>query len=942
MASLFDLPPEAFELSHPRVHAAGISVNPGTGKVSHGGQFAHKAEHAPEPDAEPEVMPIDDTEPEVPEPAEPLTLNAQVERMMSWTGGKVVNTARGPRMLKTARPSSQWWDLWRDHKDKLKALGLGSGKDDRGNWQVQWWLPVPGAQTSEQVKSSVEASRSADADVDVPAPPGHAYLPFQKAGIAYALKRKNVLFGDEMGLGKTMQAIGVCNATPDARRVLIVCPATPKLTWAEKFAEWDTKGLTVGVASGPKLPDTDVVILNYDVLKKYREQIGARQWDVLIADESHYVKNPKAQRTQMLLGGGDKKLPPIEAGRRMFLTGTPITNRVHELWTTVKALDPTGLGASWKGFHVRYCDAHQDRFGWKIDGAANLDELQDRLRASIMVRRLKKEVLPDLPGKFRQVVELETDPAIRRLLQSELSEYDAKSSDIERMRADAELAEASGDDEAYREAVGKLHDANQALFTEMARIRHEVAVAKLPAVIEHVKDALDGDPGKLIVFVHHKDLVDALMQEFGDTAVKIDGSMSAEARHGSAHAFQNDPSKRLFVGSIRACSEAITLTSASHVMFGELDWTPAKMMQAEDRAHRIGQSDNVFVEHLVLNGSLDARMAHALVAKMNTMDAALDDRHDGVRTYGEAGEVPVLPSVDLSAPITSKSDGKTHRAEHEPDMTPEQIDAARRALARLANDDPDMAQAKNDIGFNRFDGRIGHSLNAMGTWNQSQAKLARKVLRKYRNQLGLVAVAAMGVDVSAWAKSATAPAETVAKAVLVKFGTDSAGKRETVSAAGYTSGGATYGGPDVKVGKLSRLGSIDAAKSLNRDIQSAKPKVPKPPKSAAKAPAQSAAPARTAIHDAADALHIAHVNHAPKMGRGGAIKSHGHLLHHAKPLTAMQRMQAHLSGTHKVSGIQQTRIVMPNGRFRHQYSITAQPHAGGPHHVVTVMRPLQG
>ena len=226
-----------------------------------------------------------------------------------------------------------------------------------------------------------------------------------------------------MGLGKTIQAIGTINADPLARNILIVCPASLKLNWQREFAKWDTKNLSYGVVT-PKtktFPGLDVVIINYELMSKWQEDLRCREWSVLIIDEAHYIKNPKALRSQEIFGRkkvvketrddatGEisvkikEALDPIKAKRRLFLTGTPIVNKPIELWPMIHALDPEGLGKSKMKYAFRYCGAHHNGFGWDFTGSSNLDELQEILRSKFMVRRLKKDVLKELPPKRRQV-----------------------------------------------------------------------------------------------------------------------------------------------------------------------------------------------------------------------------------------------------------------------------------------------------------------------------------------------------------------------------------------------------------------------------------------------------------------------------------------------------------------------------------------------------------
>ena len=207
------------------------------------------------------------------------------------------------------------------------------------------------------------------------------------------------------GFGKTIQGIGISNAIPEIKNVLIISPATLKFNWLREWRKWDCKGLSVEIANASEeFPETQVIILNYDIVKQFREQIDFREWDYLICDESAALKNPKAQRTQQVFGKPDrspkKRILPIRAKRKLLMTGTPILSRTSELWTTVKALDPTGLGANWKFYHERYCGAFFDRYGWDVSGASHLEELNFKLKR-FMVRRLKKDVLRELPAKRR-------------------------------------------------------------------------------------------------------------------------------------------------------------------------------------------------------------------------------------------------------------------------------------------------------------------------------------------------------------------------------------------------------------------------------------------------------------------------------------------------------------------------------------------------------------
>jgi len=241
-----------------------------------------------------------------------------------------------------------------------------------------------------------------------------------------------------------------------------------------------------------------------------------------------------------------------------------------------------------------------------------------------------------LPPKTRQVIEMPANGA-SKAVKDELEAYARLQEDVEALKVRVEQARETKNSDEYAEAVKALKHGMGAAFTSMATVRREVAEKKAKHVIAFLEDAVESS-GKVIFFAHHKAMISQVVDAFGDACVSITGDTPQMARQGIVDRFQNDESVKLFVGSIRACSEGITLTAASHVIFGELDWTPAKVSQAEDRAHRIGQTETVLVQHLVLEGSLDALMARALVEKQEVIDAALDA---DLPTQIE----PVLPEV---------------------------------------------------------------------------------------------------------------------------------------------------------------------------------------------------------------------------------------------------------------------------------------------------------
>ena len=426
--------------------------------------------------------------------------------------------------------------------------------------------------------------------------------PYQEEGVdaIEAILDKGLagaLLADEPGLGKTIQVIEYLNRVKPMH-TLVVCPSSVKINWLNEIRAWTSNApVAVNTLRGRKAkPVTpgfpQITIVNYDLLPYLDWK--RTQYDVVVFDEAHMLKSPKAKRTKAAL-----KIP---ARQRILLTGTPILNRPREIWPLLVlcgAVNP-------KRFHefgLQYCGAFQEwiyipggngnrRRVWNYDGHSNIEALHQKLTGSIMIRRLKSKVLPDLPPKTRRIVELPR-----------------------RGRPDISW-------DKYQAAVKLLEDGDPIAFEEISLVRHETALEKLPKAIEYIRDALE-ESGKIIVFAHHRDLIDELSDAF-PRSVRIVGGMTAEAKQKSVDTFQGDPECQLFIGNIAAAGVGITLTAASRVIFVELPWTPAELSQAEDRAHRIGQKDNVLVEHLVFERSIDARIAKVLVQKQGLVDRAID------------------------------------------------------------------------------------------------------------------------------------------------------------------------------------------------------------------------------------------------------------------------------------------------------------------------------
>jgi SWI/SNF-related matrix-associated actin-dependent regulator 1 of chromatin subfamily A len=666
-----------------------------------------------------------------------MTATVDIENLLKWSAPKECNTKRGPRILRKARPDEGFWLAWNSEQDALRSAGISIAKDqETGAWQVLWWRELDGA-VLQQRAQNLEQSRATDADIEIPKPEGCEYMPFQKAGIRFAMDKTGCLIGDEQGLGKTIQCLGVINAVPEIHRVLIITKASLKFNWWRECRKWLVRPMTVGIADGDCFPSTDVVIINFDLLHKYPDKLSYF-WDLVAVDEFQNCKNRKTRRAKALIGyrpskkeivNGAVPTSGIPAKRRLALSGTPMENRPEELWTALNFLDAKTWSSFWS-YAVKYCGARNDGFGFKTDGASNLDLLQRTLRSTLMIRRLKKDVLKELPPKTRMLVELEVDGA-SAALKAERETWARHEDDLARMQAEMELAKASDNDAAFKSAVERFRSEATVAFTEIARVRHETALAKLPGVIAAIKEEIEDGARKILIFAHHKDMLRGMHAEFEMDAVLVTGETPLPERDSSVQRFMTDPSCTLFFGSIRACGEGLNLQAATLVCFAEEDWNPSKLSQCEDRAHRIGQKDNVLVKHWLLADSLDARMIGTIMDKQKIIDAALDD---------EKAAVMAEPVLFPKAPVN----GSRKKLDEDAMLITE---AQKRAILRglqMLSGVCDGALKLDGQGFNRVDVAIGHSLASQNYLSGRQAALGRRVAKRYAGQLGAEIIEAMG------------------------------------------------------------------------------------------------------------------------------------------------------------------------------------------------------
>lgn len=438
---------------------------------------------------------------------------------------------------------------------------------------------------------------------------------YQKQGIAYALEKKRCILGDEQGLGKTIEAIGLLTAS-NALPALVICPASLKINWQRELKKfgglsavilddknravfphyWQTKKRD-GRALG------EVFICNYESLRKFfvtrvkregrftmksiefSERI--KMFRSVIIDESHKCKNKGTQQSKFVQG--------ICQGKEyvLCLTGTPVVNNNIDLiqqLTIMGRLDDFGGYAK---FMARYCAG--------LRKASHLKELNYLLRKNCFIRRMKKDVLLQLPEKTRSYLVTDID---------NMREYKDAERDIINYLVKYEDAD---DDKIQRTIRG-------AIMVKMGLLKQISARGKVKGAIDIIHNTIDGEDGqKLIVFCYLKEVVEALRKEFKG-AVSVTGDDNATQKQAAVDKFQNDANCKLIILNYKSGGVGLTLTAASNVLFVEQPWTAADCVQAEDRAHRNGQKNAVNCVYLLGEGTIDEYMYNLIQTKKTIAD----------------------------------------------------------------------------------------------------------------------------------------------------------------------------------------------------------------------------------------------------------------------------------------------------------------------------------
>lgn len=447
--------------------------------------------------------------------------------------------------------------------------------------------------------------------------------PYQQDGIRFGLEHKRIIIGDEPGLGKTLQSIGIVD-TANAYPCLVICPSSLKINWQREFGKFTDKSalvldnavrttwsylLTMGMHQ--------VAVVNYESLRKYfvwdikggkhfrlKDVVFCpqiRMFKSIIIDESHRVKDPSAQQTIFTKG--------ISVGKEwiILLSGTPVVNRPEDLIAQLSIMNRLSEFGGRAQFMADYCTDPRDKMA---EPAVPLSVLSRQLYETCMIRREKAKVLPQLPDKTRVDLYVEISNA---------PEYNLAAADLaEYLRQYKECSDWEIRRKMRMEALVRF-----------MTLRSLATMGKISQAVDFIRTFLDSGK-KLIVFCSLHDIVDELKKAF-PKSVTVTGRDNPANKQAAVDAFQNNPAVQLIICSIKAAGVGLTLTAASDVAFVELAWTYADCCQCEDRAHRIGQKDNVTCYYLLGRGTIDHTI-YSLIHRKKSIANEIMNADDDIPT----------------------------------------------------------------------------------------------------------------------------------------------------------------------------------------------------------------------------------------------------------------------------------------------------------------------
>lgn len=450
-------------------------------------------------------------------------------------------------------------------------------------------------------------------------------FPYQSVGVRMIKEFKGrALLADEMGLGKTLQVLLYLRKHCPPGPVVIVCPAHLKENWKREARTH--VGLSSIILHKMKPPAGGIrrrnclYIINYDILdgrgrgvnkgKNWVEELQELKPVAVVADECHAISNRTAKRSKAVMS------LCRDVKRVIMVSGTPLTNVPAELFPALHILLPKRFPA-FHPYAVKYCAPKRKPWGWEFKGATRLPELHRRLRKWCMIRRLKKDVLKELPSKSRYIVPI-------TLEDKAMKEYD----------------EAADNFLVWMQKTYPTKAKSAAMAAKLVQLGYLKRLAselKIPAMFAWIDSFLSETDEKLIVFGIHKKILAALHDRYRKQCVLVDGTVTGRDRQKAVDQFTHKEKTRLFLGNMKAAGTGWNGTVASTVLFVEFGWTPGDHTQAEDRPHRIGQKGNVKAYYLAAAGTIEEHLCEILQEKQQNLDHTLDGKviDDGLNVYDQ-------------------------------------------------------------------------------------------------------------------------------------------------------------------------------------------------------------------------------------------------------------------------------------------------------------------
>lgn len=654
----------------------------------------------------------------------------------------------------------------RDAIDLLRSLPGARWNPERKQWSCslipenlprvieiadQLQLEVPQSLRKKLAEGTPESRAAITRAEQATRTDGKKLYPFQIKGVEFLALHERALLGDDMGLGKSVQTLV---ALPDNAPVILICPAAVKYNWRDEARLWRTD-YSVEICNGknsfvfPK--PGQIVILNYDILPKWlakdekltEEQVNHLKETILVCDEAHLVKNYKSLRSQRV-----STLSKI-CKRVWFLTGTPLMNRPTDLYGVVSAGNMNVLG-NWNKFLTLF-DGYKNQWGGYEFGQPKT-EVPERMKR-VMLRRLRTEVLPDLPRKVYQNLEIND---LGAALEKQLNDFVIANAVAEGLIDIEDVDKSLLKNTARVTALAsKLEMNSLPSFEEFSAIRALLAKARIPTMLEMVESYEDSNT-PLVVFSAHKAPILELQKREGWDI--ITGETKSEDRRNIVQKFQSGALKGIAL-TIQAGGVGITLTHASHALFVDLDWTPALNIQAEDRICRIGATaDKVLIIRMVSSHPLDQHMQKLINYKMELIYRALEasinfkppkvrpktqdiiiieETEDELAERIRSAESEVTREMSLNKlrSIAGREAAKVSDIP-EPELTLVRKDHLRKALDYMVSR-CDGAYTKDGQGFNRPDAAIGHWIFNTGLRDDDDMafRVLERILVRYRRQL---------------------------------------------------------------------------------------------------------------------------------------------------------------------------------------------------------------